>query len=486
MTPEPTSPRPHQGVLHRLGRVLGLWCVLLVAAGWLGFAAEAEAKGSASASKKKSGKKSSSSKKSKKGEKAAPVKIKPTSRAVDAAWGVTESGEFDAEVEGDEDDDDDDTDATSDPESELAAIERELLAQPVEAAPVEIPKPQPLPPKPVDVTPRAVRHEVIPGDTIEGVAARYGVDERKVKLWNGIKDPATGEKPKPLRAGTWLRIRAAVNPPPPRERLEVVVAKGDSWDSLAKKYEVDEAALKLWNRRVAKTLVAGRTKLTIWREGTPLAPQAVGDALASKLAAIKVRAGGISIGRPAHGRLVRGVELPDRPDLYSRRKPEESYGSTHAITQLTAAIIRFRHETGFARTISIGGISRPRGGRFRPHKSHQSGRDIDIRMPVLASAEGHKSMTTGDIDWRLTWKLMHAFIVSGEVEYIFLEHSLQKRLYKAARELGVSKEELAGWIQWPNKAKTNKGVVRHVKGHKVHFHVRIRCAPHEKHCVTVR
>jgi len=469
--------------MHRLTRAIGLWCMLVLAVGVLGWAPEAAAKSAQSSKKKKSTKKSA---KKKKGKKAGPAKVKPTSREVDSAWGVTDAGELE-EGEGDEDEESGDTDAVGDPESELEAIERELLAQPVEVAPVVVPKPLPLPaPKPVDMTPRAVRHEVIPGETLEEVAARYGVELKKLMLWNNIKPAKPGEKVKPLRAGTHLRIRVAVNPPPPRESVEVKVAKGDTWASLARQHGVDEAALKRWNRRFGKTLVAGKTKLTIWREGTPAEPQAVGDGLAAKLAAIKVRAGGISIGRPAHGRLVRGVELPDRPDLYSRRKPDEAYGSTHAITQLMVAITRFRHETGFSRTISIGGISKARGGRFRPHKSHQSGRDIDIRMPLLASSEGKKSTTSGDVDWKLTWRLMHAFIVSGEVEYIFLDHGLQKKLYKAAREVGATKEELAGWIQWPNKAKTNKGVVRHVKGHRVHFHVRIRCAPQEKHCVTVR
>ncbi len=72
---------------------------------------------------------------------------------------------------------------------------------------------------------------------------------------------------------------------------------------------------------------------------------------------------------------------------------------------------------------------------------------------------------------------------------MFLEHSLQKRLYKAAREAGATKEQLAVWLQWPNTPKSTKGkraVIRHVKGHVVHFHVRIRCAEAEKFCVTGR
>jgi LysM repeat protein/murein endopeptidase len=465
--------------MHRLPRVLGLWCLLVFAAGVLGWVPEAAAAGSSKKSSKKKPKKKASKKKK------APEKVKPVQRDAEGPQAVSDSGELE-EGEGDEEEDVGDTEAIADPEAELEAIERELLAQPPVEDPMVGPPAVPVPPpRPVNTEPQWVRHEVIPGETLEEIAGRYKVEVSLIKLWNHIKKPKPGAKEKPLQAGRTLRVRA-VNPPPARESFEVKALKGDTWASLAKQHGVDEASLRRWNRKYGGKLTAGKTKLTVWREGTPDPAAPVGDGLAAKLASIKVRAGGISIGRPARGRLVRGVELPDRPDLYSRRKPEEAYGSTHAITQLLVAITRFRHETGFKRTISIGGISKARGGRFRPHKSHQSGRDIDIRMPLLASSEGKKNTTSGDVDWKLTWRLMHAFIASGEVEYIFLDHGLQKKLYKAAREVGATKEELAGWIQWPNKAKTNKGVVRHVKGHRVHFHVRIRCAPHEKHCVTVR
>jgi LysM repeat protein len=466
--------------------VIGLWCLLVLAAGALGWVPEAAAKSHAASKgapgKGKSGKKKKAPAKPKNKAKPGADKVRPVQRDIAGPQAVTDTGELEDE-EGDEDEDVGDTDTTGDPEAELEAIERELLAQPPVVDPmITVPVPVP-PPKPASTVPRWVRHEVIPGDTLEGIAERYKVEPKSLMRWNNFKAPKKGEPSPKLKVGKELRVHA-VDPPPPRERVEVVVQKGDTWDGLAKAHGVEAGTLKTWNRRLGGKLTA-KARVVVWKEGAAT-PDAPGDGLAAKLATIKVRAGGISIGRPARGRLVRGVELPDRPDLYSRRKPEEAYGSSHAITQLLVAITRFRHETGFKRNLSIGGISKPRGGRFRPHKSHQSGRDIDIRMPVLATSEGKKSITSADIDWKATWKLMHAFIAGGEVEYIFLEHGLQKKLYKAARELGASKEELAGWIQWPNKAKTNKGVVRHVKGHNVHFHVRIRCAAHEKHCVTVR
>ena len=72
---------------------------------------------------------------------------------------------------------------------------------------------------------------------------------------------------------------------------------------------------------------------------------------------------------------------------------------------------------------------------------------------------------------------------------MFLEYPLQKRLYKAAREAGATQEQLALWLQWPKKPSSTQGkkcLIRHVEGHRVHFHVRIRCGDGEKHCVTAR
>lgn len=468
------SPRPHS-LPGRLSGALALWLLLLVSGGLL-VAAPAAASAAPKASAKSTKKKKTAAKKPTRPSPA--PRARPVSRDASGPLGLTSSGELEEEGEGDEEDGEGET--TGDPEAELEAIERELLANPVDPEPawVEL-APLVSDPRPIDSKPRWIQHVVIPGERLADIAGRYGVDPRRLALWNHLQGDNPG-----LRVGKSLRVHA-VNPPPPRERQEHVVRKGETWESVAKQHGLEVEQLQVWNRQLGKKPLSAKQKLALWREPPPpSAPDGLG--LASKLAQIRVRAGGISIGKASRGRLVRGVELPERPDLYTRRKPEESFGSTHTITQLMAAVTRFRHETGFNRAVVIGGISKARGGRFRPHKSHQSGRDIDIRMPLTAAGEGKKHVGPGDIDWRATWRLIHAFLVGGEVEYVFLEHALQKRLYKAARESGATKEQLALWLQWPNKPKTNKGVIRHVKGHVVHFHVRIRCAETEKFCVSAR
>jgi len=470
-------PRPPTRLPSRLPGALALWLLLLVTGGLL-VATPAEAAGSsARKSASKPGKsKKKKAKAKKRPSRPSPPQILPVSREADVPLGLTTSGELEEE-EGEGDEEDTEGDIT--PEAELEAIERELLANPVDPEPMMVVE---LPlvisdPRPIDNKPQWILHTVIPGERATDIAKRYSVELRRVTLWNRLKGDS-------LQGRKTLRLHV-VNPPLPRERIEHVAKRGETWETLAKQYNVEVEQLKRWNRGRLGKVLGAKEKVVFWREQPP--PSALaGVGLAARLAQIRVRAGGISIGRASRGRLVRGVELPERPDLYTRRKPEESWGSSHTIMQLMAAVTRFRHETGFNRAVVIGGISRARGGRFRPHKSHQSGRDVDIRMPLTAAGEGKKHTSVGDIDWRATWQLIHAFLVGGQVEYVFLEHSLQKRLYKAAREAGATKEQLAQWLQWPNQPRTNKGVIRHVKGHVVHFHVRIRCAENENHCVMAR
>lgn len=471
--PPPHPLRRSSGLL----RSFAAWWIALVAlcAFLAPPAPEAEAASHGSKKKKKSSKKKSAKKKKtgKAAKSSAP--IRPLSRDVTGPTAVPDDDapEDDPELDGEEDLDGDE-DGASDPESELEAIERELLSQPPEPEPevrFQEPVEQP-PPKPA-----WIKHKPIPGETLEDIARRYDVTPADIGGWNGINP----SQPIPRKKKD-LRIKTSTVPHP-RERVEHLVKRGDTWDSITKALGVGLDKLRKQNPRLPDKLDPKKKhKVVAWRD-LDVAPTV---ALTTKLGQIRVRGGGVSIGKPSRGRLVRGVELPERPDLYVRRKPEEAYGSTHTVMQMLAAFTRFRHDSGYKGQVVVGGMSRPKGGRFRPHKSHQSGRDVDIRLPLLLAAQHKKNPTAGDVDWPATWKLIHAFLVGGEVEYIFLDYTLQKRIYKAARESGVTQEQLETWLQWPAKPRTNKGVIRHVKGHRAHIHVRVRCAASEKHCYTSR
>lgn len=320
--------------------------------------------------------------------------------------------------------------------------------------------------------PRWIKHVVVPRERLSQIAVRYGVSVEWIKEWNKIKG-------RHVKTGSKLRIRAK-RVPPAQVKLYYEVQEGDSWGSISAAYRVESPDLHAWNFR--KKEIEPGMKLLVWfdpgaawtvyREPGPPLPDDLG-----------VPDGAFSVGRPNRGRIKDSVQVPDLP-YYTRRIPDILWGSTHAIRQLVQAFAIFRHDTGFEGDVVIGSMSRKRGGRFKPHKSHQSGRDVDIRLPLLPGVVSTHEPNQDEVDWQATWGLVNALLDTGEVHAIYLETRLQRRLYEAARQTGTSHEELVERIQWPRSDPSVVAVVRHQKGHDGHIHVRFTCGVQEDRCKT--
>jgi murein endopeptidase len=319
-----------------------------------------------------------------------------------------------------------------------------------------------------------VKHKVVPKERLDDIAERYGVSRDEIIRWN-----KTLQKKAWIYAGQTVKVHAR-HVPPPRQKITYEVQFGDTWQKIADAHNVRVSDLRAWNPKVPKAFRAG-AKLIVYTNPTHApAPEEEGEAGVEPLPVFKVKSGGWSVGKPNRGHLVNGVQLPDS-DLYTVRDPDKAWGSSHTILELQKTIATWRRDTGFSGPLVIGAISKKGGGRFKPHRSHQSGRDVDIRLPKKPGADS-KSQDPADIDWRAAWGLIKAFIDSGQVDYIFLDWNRQKRLYNAAKAAGATEEVLNKAIQYPRARKTNNGVVRHAEGHTVHIHVRVKCAPSSSRC----
>lgn len=318
-----------------------------------------------------------------------------------------------------------------------------------------------------------VTHRVVPRERVEDIAARYGVSRAELERWNKRL-----QKSAYIYAGQKLKVYAR-KVPPPREKITYVVKSGDTWSKIAGTYNVEAQDLRYWNKKVPRAFRAG-TKLVVYTNPVALLPGEEAELGEVDLPEIDVRSGGLAIGRPNRGKLVGGVQLEDS-DMLEVRDPDKAYGTTHTLRQLQEAVAKFRGATGFEDKLVVGAISLRHGGRFRPHSSHQSGRDVDLRLPKRKGADP-KSASPGDIDWAMSWKLVESLIATGEVEYIFLDWVRQKRLYRAAQAAGASKKAIDRAIQYPRAKKTNNGLVRHADGHNVHIHIRFKCAPSNSRC----
>ena len=357
-------------------------------------------------------------------------------------------------------------------EPEAGEVEPELTGPETaaEAAPVE-------PEEPVAPERRWITHRVVPRETLDTIAMRYGVTRDQIVAWNKKKFRSKEW----IYAGQELKVNARLFPPP-REKITYEVKSGDTWSKIADRFGVPVGHLRDWNPKVPKKFKAGQ-KLKVYTDPkAPLPSKAVARGGSSGKAALPefhVRPGGYEVGRPNRGHLVNGVQLP-ASDMVRMLDPDKCWGASHTIENLLVAIATFRRDSGYDKPLTISSISLKKGGRFGAHSSHRTGRDVDIRLPRKpGSAKGE---APSSIDWTYTWKLVEALVGTGEVEYIFVSWSRQKYLYRAAESAGASKAELEKIMQWPRKSGTNKGIVRHADGHTVHLHVRFKCTPGNSRC----
>jgi LysM repeat protein len=376
------------------------------------------------------------------------------------------------------------------PDDELAAAEAEPEPEP-EAEPEREPSrdPQVDPPPDTDEVRVAIKkqidHEVVPEETLEDIARRYGVTVAELAEWNLLNPDQ-----KLLPPGTVVQIKRPNKRPLAQQRIKYELEPEDtSWNALSKRFGVSATKLRAYNPEVEK-LRRGQ-EIVIWIDPHPYKPKEPRSVIPSYVPAMDSQ----SIGSPNSGSLENGIQLPENDALYIRRYPYIMWGSGFLIANVQKAVAQFRQDMDFDGTLVLADISKQRGGDFYPpHRSHQAGRDIDIWLPTLRGVFKPKYLTAeGDqkfgrrpnpeeVDWFAAWGLIRALIDTGAVQDIFLTHSIQPNVYNAAKFLGVSDEELDNAIQWPRGEGSGKGIVMHAPGHTHHMHVRFKCAPYEKRC----
>lgn len=323
-----------------------------------------------------------------------------------------------------------------------------------------------------DDTKTWIVHGVAPAETIAGLALRYRVDPGKIRGWNGL-----GRSTR-LRPGQRLRLLTR-RTPSQRERVRYTVLEGDTWASIARSHGADPSDVRAYNiKRTGWRLYPG-LELDVWRD--PIIADAVAADAPPAGPAAAIRPGGFSVGRPSDGRLVNGVQIPESAD-YDLRYPGSAWGTSFAVRHLVDTLHRWREEGDYTGLLRLGAMSRQRGRRIGGHRSHQSGRDLDIRLPLREGFADKMTPTPRRVDWVAVYALLRAFEASGAVTRIFLDYRLQKRLYKVAKEAGADRETLRRLIQFPRGKKASRGLLRHSPGHDIHIHVRFACADYESEC----
>jgi murein endopeptidase len=303
------------------------------------------------------------------------------------------------------------------------------------------------------------------------IAARYDEAPRWLRKWNRI------EKDEKLRLGRRLSVRAR-RLPPPLEAREYVARAGDTVRSVARRHGIDVWPLARQLHKKKDAALDEGESLQLWVDPTLLnwLDSLPPDALASG-----GLGGSFGVGAPDDGYLANGVAIPEDP-AWQLRFPHQSYGDSYAVEAVVAALHDFRDESEYTGPLRLWSMSRRYGGPLVDHDSHQSGRDIDIKLPLRADLPGTLAVKPEWVDYRATWELIDALARTGAVQEIFLDHAVQIRVEAAAAELGATEARRRELISAPRPRLSKAGLVRHFDGHADHLHVRFRCAPWGVYC----
>jgi LysM repeat protein len=296
-------------------------------------------------------------------------------------------------------------------------------------------------------------HEVVPGENLGMIAGRYGVRRADLQRWNGKlrKDPDL------LSVGQKIQVCPEIAP---RERKQIAytVQPGDVLGTIAERHELTARELTRMQRGGTvddpKDLRPGQ-ELRVWVDGKVLPGFGTEDRDSGVLTA------GVLLGASKHIHV---------------KWEAGAWGTDETIRSIQSAVAAYKQKLPGGPKVYIGDISRKGGGPFKPHSSHQHGRDVDVGYVLEGSSSGDKprNATADNLDVARTWRLIKSFIDTDKVVYVFVDYKLQKLLYEYAESQGASEEFLDEIFQYPRGKRRMYGLIRHWKGHTNHFHVRFR------------
>ena len=214
-----------------------------------------------------------------------------------------------------------------------------------------------------------------------------------------------------------------------------------------------------------------------------------------------------SIGSHANGALRHPAILLTKGDGYSIGEPWRQRHSNRGSDELVEAIVRGSRvvaRTQAGSVAAIGDLSHAGGGGSAEHKSHQSGRDVDIfyyalhpnGLPALpgeamihydragrsvawSPARGHRAPPEAvpevRFDNRRNWRMVRSLLLDPDVEvqWIFVQRDLGARLIQEGRAEGEDAALLA-------RASVILRQPADSEPHDDHMHVRVFCDPDDR------
>ena len=201
-----------------------------------------------------------------------------------------------------------------------------------------------------------------------------------------------------------------------------------------------------------------------------------------------------SVGYGNRGRMLHSAQL-EPTEILRLKNASHAYGTQEMVDLLMWASREVeRHHP--SSSLLVGDISRERGGRLRPHRSHRAGRDVDIGFYltdaagepatdlnrfVRLRANGRGGTRDGrvfEFDDARNWALVSALMAQDRVpiQYVMVVRPFKERLLAEGRRQNAPQwlldrvEEAVG----PRRTRGSRRSQSYGT-HDSHFHVRIYC-----------
>ncbi len=291
------------------------------------------------------------------------------------------------------------------------------------------------------------------GDTLSGIAVSQGTTVAALRELN------EGLRPDRIREGQSLNL-----PVPDAPLRDHVVRRGESLRSIAQRFQVRPRELRRWNAGLRRGHLRRGQHLRVYSE----VPESRSE----------------SIGKPSRGTLAHAERLRPNPG-FAIRELSRAYGTLETTQWLSEGVDAVREQLPGGPRIAVHDLSKRRGGRLRGHRSHQSGRDVDLSYYQRRCGSRpcpFRRLNPEQLDLARQWALLRHWLERDELEYVFMDYGLSRAVYRYARRHGATRNQLSRWFQYPRGRRHRLGIIRHYRGHRDHLHVRFVCPDTDEDC----
>ncbi len=197
-----------------------------------------------------------------------------------------------------------------------------------------------------------------------------------------------------------------------------------------------------------------------------------------------------AIGPVNNGRLENGVnmlkyEQEHSPSGFHIIRPQRlTHFATNELAYLISQMGKLTQQEIPGYVLSVGDISREKGGKLGSHKSHQNGLDADIAFYFNnKSFQGYFASAVAvdkpHANWMIPqqWKLFKSAVQTQLVDRIFIHKVLKKALCNMAIENGELQKGQNSGVAY----ETLRRLIPDAD-HNNHFHIRVKCSSAQVRC----